>query len=99
MRIALPLLVGFFLWSCAERQEAKRVQEIESLKGKTMQDVLHVLGAPRVVDSSASAAERIWGYYQVMVRSNGTTKPRQRTVLIVFQKRDSSFIVEEVRIP
>ncbi len=99
MRIVLPLLVGFFLISCVERQEAKHEQEIESLKGKTMQDVLHALGTPRVVDSSASAAERIWGYYQVMVRSTATAAPRQRTVLVVFTKRDSSFIVTEVRIP
>lgn len=99
MRFLFPLLLGFVLCACAEQQEAKDAHEIESLKGKTMQDVVRLLGIPRVVDSSASATERIWGYYQVRVRSNANTEPRQRTVLIVFKKRDSSYLVDDVRIP
>ncbi len=101
VRIILPCMqcILLFLSSCTVQQEPKHLHEIQSLKGKTMQDVVLLLGSPRVVDSSASATERIWGYYQVMVRSDANVSPRQRTVLIVFSRHDTSFVVEEVRIP
>lgn len=65
-----------------------------------MHDVHALLGAPRVIDSSGSSpSERIWGYYQVPMQSAEESTTRQRTVLVLFRWRDTSFVVDEVRIP
>lgn len=89
----------FLFGSCMEQKPVKHIEELEELKGKTTRDVLQVLGNPKVIDSSAAANECIWGYYQVMIRSEVDAKPRQRTVLVVLRKRESEFVVDEVRIP
>lgn len=93
------LVAALVLQSCMEQKPVKRLEELSALKGKSAQEVLQALGSPRVIDSSASASERIWGYYQVMIRSEVDAKPRQRTVLVVFKKYERDFIVNEVRIP
>jgi hypothetical protein len=82
-----------------EQKPVQRIEELQALKGKSAQEVLQALGNPKVIDSSASANERIWGYYQVMIRSEVDAKPRQRTVLVVLRKHDAMFVVDEVRIP
>ncbi|HXF99820.1 MAG TPA: hypothetical protein VNL69_03500 [Bacteroidota bacterium] len=97
-RLGAFALAGL-LASCAKPREAQLVREIESLKGKTQHEVVRLLGSPRVVDSSASPSERIWGYYQMPLRSDENSSPRQRTVLIVLTKRDTVFVVADVRIP
>lgn len=89
----------FLLHGCMQQKPVQRLEELSSLKGKSSQHVLDLLGSPAVVDSSTSDNERIWGYYQVMVRSETDAKPRQRTVLIVLRKHEKDFFVEEVRIP
>ncbi len=93
------LLAALVLQSCMEQKPVKRLEELYALKGKSAREVLQALGAPHVIDSSASSNERIWGYYQVMVRSEVDAKPRQRTVLVVLRKKESEFAVDEVRIP
>ncbi len=82
-----------------EQKPVQRIEELQALKGKSMHEVLQILGNPKVIDSSASASERIWGYYQVMIRSEVDAKPRQRTVLVVLRKHASDFVVDDVRIP
>ncbi len=82
-----------------EQKPVQRLEELSALKGTSSQHVLDILGLPAVVDSSTSDAERIWGYYQVMVRSETDAKPRQRTVLVVLRKHNADFVVHEVRIP
>jgi hypothetical protein len=82
-----------------EQKPVQRIEELQALKGKSTHEVMQVLGNPKVIDSSASANERIWGYYQVMIRSEVDAKPRQRTVLVVLRKREAEFVVDEVRIP
>jgi len=69
------------------------------LNGKSAGEVLSILGSPKIVDSTSSSTEQIWGYYQVMVRSEVDAKPRQRTVLLVLTKKDTALVVEKVRIP
>ncbi len=82
-----------------QQKPVQRLEDLSSLKGKSFQHVLDLLGSPTVVDSSTSDNERIWGYYQVMVRSETDAKPRQRTVLVVLRKKETTFVVDEVRIP
>lgn len=93
------VLVPLLLISCMESKPVRRLEELEALKGKSEGEVVRVLGTPQVVDSSASSRERIWGYYQMMIRSEVDAKPRQRTVLLVFRKQDGNFSVDEVRVP
>lgn len=93
------LLLAFIVASCMEQKSVHRFDDLQGLKGKTERDVLALLGSPRVIDSSASSGERIWGYYQMPVVSEGNEKPRHRTVLIVLRSRDAGFVVDEVRIP
>lgn len=97
--VILPVFLVCFFGACTQPREAHRMQEVEGLRGKTSADVIRLLGTPRVVDSSASPTERIWGYYHVPLRSDDRAQPRQRTVLIVFSKRDSLLVVDDVRIP
>ena len=98
-RIVQLIFLSLILLSCMEQKPVKRIEELEVLKGKSTHDVLQALGTPKVIDSSATANERIWGYYQVMIRSEVDAKPRQRTVLIVLRKHNAEFEVDEVRIP
>ena len=93
------VVVSLLFVSCREQKPVQRIEELQALKGKSMQEVLQILGNPKVIDSSASASERIWGYYQVMIRSEVDAKPRQRTVLVVLRKHASDFVVDDVRIP
>ncbi len=99
LSVAIVLVMAVLCASCMHERQARDVGEIEALRGKTSRDVLALLGTPRVIDSTASPTERIWGYYQVPLRSDHQGSPRQRTVLIVFVKEDSLFIVRDVRIP
>jgi hypothetical protein len=93
------VLLCFLFASCMEQKPVQRIEELEALKGKPMGEVLQALGNPKVIDSSASPNERIFGYYQVMIRSEVDAKPRQRTVLVVLRKHTGDFVVDEVRIP
>lgn len=94
---AFLLAIAFV--SCMDKKPVHRFDDLQSLKGKTERDVLALLGSPRVIDSSASSGERIWGYYQMPVVSEDNEKPRHRTVLIVLRGRDADIVVDEVRIP
>ena len=82
-----------------EQKHVHRLSVIENLKGKSASHVLALLGSPRVIDTTSSRSERIWGYYQVAVKSDDNEEPRQRTVLIVMRTRDAVLIVDEVRVP
>ena len=97
--VGILVTVLVVLSSCMVEKPVKRLEELQSLRGKPTTDVLALLGEPKVIDSSASSSERIWGYYQVMIRSEVDAKPRQRTVLVVLRKKETQFIVYEVRIP
>jgi hypothetical protein len=97
MMFVAAIVLSMTVLACMEQKPVQRLEELQSLKGKSMHDVLQALGNPKVVDSSAN--ERILGYYQVMIRSEVDAKPRQRTVLVVLRKSSADFVVEEVRIP
>lgn len=98
-RLCAALMCGALFVSCLDQKPVKRMDELEALRGKSSGEVLSLLGSPKVVDSTSSPTERIWGYYQVMVRSEVDAKPRQRTVLIVLSQKDTALVVEKVRIP
>ncbi len=97
--IGILVTVLVVLSACVAEKPVKRLEELQALRGKPPEDVLGLLGEPKVIDSSASSSERIWGYYQVMIRSEVDAKPRQRTVLVVLRKKETQFIVTEVRMP
>jgi hypothetical protein len=97
--IVAVLLCGTLFVACLDQKPVKRLEELEALNGKSAGEVLSILGSPKIVDSTSSSTEQIWGYYQVMVRSEVDAKPRQRTVLLVLTKKDTALVVEKVRIP
>ncbi|MER3522928.1 MAG: hypothetical protein C4326_02380 [Ignavibacteria bacterium] len=99
VRLLLFCVLTLSAFACLQHEPPKRLEHILALKGKAMHEVHALLGAPRVIDSAASPTERIWGYYQVAMQSARESTTQQRTVLVLFRRRDTSFVVEEVRIP
>lgn len=90
---------ALLVYGCMDEKPSRPIEEVRALKGKTTQEVLARLGEPRVVDTTASPREQIWGYYQMMVIDESETTPRQRTVLIIFRKEGGEFRAVEVKIP
>ncbi|MEO8168738.1 MAG: hypothetical protein ABI623_10850 [bacterium] len=97
--VVVSIVLLALVYGCMEQKPVQRMEDLRSLKGRASKYVIDLLGPPAVVDSSISDTEHIWGYYQVMIRSEVDAKPRQRTVLVTLKKQRDTFYVDKVSVP